>query len=95
MLITGISIVLKFHKNCEQDNRIKNTMADICQLFLLCVIHVESSAFKLLKDVWLTSILAVSGEWVKTRGILSKKGEIKKRQKVTKIARFVEKKMIL
>jgi len=48
-----------------------------------------------LRDVWLTSILAFSGEWVKTRGILSKKGEIKKRQKVTKIARFVEKKMIL
>jgi hypothetical protein len=34
-------------------------MADICQLFLLCVITVESSAFKLLRDVWLTSILAV------------------------------------
>ena len=25
MLITGISIRVKFHKNCEQDNRIKNT----------------------------------------------------------------------
>jgi len=60
MRVTGTSIRVKFHKNCEQDNRIKNTMADICQLFLLCVIHVESSAFKLLMDVWLTSILAVS-----------------------------------
>jgi len=66
-------------------------MADICQLFLLCVIRVESSAFKLLRDVWLTSILAISGEWVKIWGNLSKKGEIKKRQKVTKIGRFVEK----
>ncbi|MBR6504503.1 MAG: hypothetical protein IKT41_02105 [Clostridia bacterium] len=70
-------------------------MADICQLFLLCVITVESSAFKLLRDVWLTSILAISGEWVKIWGILSKKGENKKRQKVTKIARFVEEKLIL
>ena len=59
MLITGISLRVKFHKNCEQDNRIKNTAADICQLFLLCVITVESSAFKLLSDVCPTSILAV------------------------------------
>jgi hypothetical protein len=49
-------------------------MADICQPFLLCVITVESSAFKLLRDIWLTSILAFSGEWVKTWGNLSKKG---------------------
>mgnify|MGYP007054962132 FL=1 len=51
MLITGTSIRVKFHKNCEQDNRIKNTMADKCQPFLLCVIRVESSAFKLFEDV--------------------------------------------
>lgn len=51
MLITGTSIRVKFHKNCEQDSRIKNTMADKCQPFLLCVIRVESSAFKLFEDV--------------------------------------------
>lgn len=89
----GESIVdIGIHKNCEQDNRIKNTMADICQPFLLCVITVESSAFKLLRDVCRTAILAFSGEKVKTGW---KKGENKNRQKVTKIARFVEKKMIL
>ena len=67
MRVTGTSIRVKFHKNCEQDNRVKNTMADICQLFLLCVIRVESSAFKLLRDVWLISILAFSGEKGKSK----------------------------
>ena len=70
--------------------RLEKETADICQPFLLCVITVESSAFKLLRDVGLTSILAISGEKVKAGWILSKKGEIKKRQKVTKIARFIE-----
>jgi len=66
-------------------------MADICQPFLLCVITVESSAFKLLRDVWLTSILAISGEWVKIWGILSKKGELKRDKKLQKLADLLRK----
>ena len=67
-------------------------MADICQLFLLCVITVEGSAFKLLRDVWLTSILAISGEWVKAGWNLSKKEKIKTDKKLQKLADLLRKK---
>jgi len=77
MRVTGTSIRVKFLKNCEQDNIIKNTMADICQPFLLCVITVESSAFKLLRDVWLTSILAVPEKSRKRMEFVEKKEKTK------------------
>lgn len=37
-------------------------MSDICQAFLLCVLPVESSDFKLFMDVCRTAILALRGE---------------------------------